>query len=45
MRWVLVSSGGKVFSTFTLPAGDRVWIATEGDRSLTTLAVPEEYSG
>jgi hypothetical protein len=40
-----LARGGKLFSAYTLTTGDRVWITTEGDRSLTTLAVPEEYTG
>jgi hypothetical protein len=40
-----LATGGKLFSAFTLLSGSRIWITTEGDRSLTLLTTPEEYIG
>ena len=33
----------RVFSRYTLPSGQRIWIITEWDRSYTTILLPEEY--
>jgi hypothetical protein len=33
----------RVLSAYTLEDGTRLWIITEGDRSATTILVPEEY--
>jgi predicted RNA-binding Zn-ribbon protein involved in translation (DUF1610 family) len=35
-------NGGRVVSCYTL-RGDRLWIITEADRSVTTLLTPDEY--
>lgn len=35
--------GFRILSAYTLPAGDRIWIITEADRSATTILLPEEY--
>ena len=35
--------GDRVLSSYTTSAGDRLWIITEADRSVTTLLLPEEY--
>lgn len=37
-----VSNGGRILSAFDTPLG-RIWIITEGDRSLTTVLTPDEY--
>lgn len=36
-------SGMRIFSSFDLPGGCRVWVITEADRSSTTLMLPAEY--
>lgn len=36
-------SGVQVLSSYETSAGDRLWIITEADRSVTTLLLPEEY--
>jgi hypothetical protein len=33
---------GRLFSAYNTPAG-RVWIISEGDRSVTTILLPHEY--
>ena len=35
--------GSRVFSSYRLPTGVKVWVITEADRSVTTLLLPEEY--
>jgi hypothetical protein len=37
-----LSNGYRIFSAFKLH-GQKVWIITEYDRSVTTLLLPEEY--
>ncbi|NMG32533.1 hypothetical protein [Aromatoleum evansii] len=34
---------GRLLSAYRLPGGERVWVITECDRSVTTLLRPEEY--
>jgi hypothetical protein len=36
-------AGMRVLSAYTLSTGERIWIITEADRSVTTLLTPEEY--
>jgi hypothetical protein len=38
-----VREGSRILSAYRLPAGQRIWVITEADRSLTTLLLPEEY--
>jgi hypothetical protein len=33
----------RIFSAYSLPGGERLWIITEADRRATTLLLPEEY--
>jgi hypothetical protein len=35
--------GLRVLSAYTLRNGVRIWLITEGDRSTTTILLPEEY--
>jgi hypothetical protein len=35
--------GFRLLSSYPLPGGERVWIITEADRSVTTLLLPEDY--
>jgi len=35
--------GFRLLSTYRTHAGDKLWIITESDRSVTTLLLPEEY--
>jgi hypothetical protein len=35
--------GFRLLSAYKTNAGDRLWIITEADRSLTTLLLPDEY--
>jgi hypothetical protein len=35
--------GWRVLSSYPLPTGQRVWVLTEADRSVTTLLRPEDY--
>jgi len=35
--------GFRLLSAYKINAGDRLWIITEADRSVTTLLLPEEY--
>lgn len=38
-----VAKGFRILSAYTTGAGDRIWIITEADRSVTTILLPEEY--
>ena len=38
-----VKNGGRVFSSYEIPGGERLWCITEWDRSVTTLLMPSEY--
>ncbi len=38
-----VTSGGRVFSAYSLPDGERVWVVTEASRESTTVLLPTEY--
>jgi hypothetical protein len=35
--------GGRVLSAYTTTQGQRFWIITEWDQSLTTVLLPEDY--
>ena len=35
--------GGRLMSSYTLKTGEKLWIITEADRSVTTLLLPLEY--
>lgn len=35
--------GFRLLSAYRTDAGDRLWIITEADRTVTTLLLPEEY--
>lgn len=35
--------GGRIFSSYLMPDGGKMWIITEADRSSTCLLLPEEY--
>lgn len=38
-----VEHGFRIFSAYRSPAGDRLWLITEADRSATTFLLPSEY--
>lgn len=38
-----VQHGFRLLSAYTTSAGERIWIITEADRSVTTILLPEEY--
>ena len=38
-----VRSFGRLLSAYTMATGQPVWVITEGDRSATTILLPEEY--
>ncbi len=39
-----LKEGFRLLSAYKLPdTGERIWIITEADRSITTLLLPEEY--
>ncbi len=38
-----LQTGARIFSSYLLARGERVWIITEADRSSTTLLLPDEY--
>lgn len=35
--------GDRLLSAYALPGGERVWVLTECDRSVTTILLPSEY--
>ena len=38
-----IRRGMRILSAYVLSTEERVWIITEGDRSSTTLLLPQEY--
>ena len=38
-----LKDGSRLLSCYRTPAGDRLYIITEWDRSMTTILLPEEY--
>ena len=40
---VSVEQGFRILSAYTTSAGDRMWVLTDADRSVTTLLLPHEY--
>ena len=38
-----LKDGSRLLSCYRTPAGDRLYIITEWDRSVTTIMLPEEY--
>ena len=38
-----LKDGSRLLSCYRTPAGDRLYIITEHDRSMTTILLPEEY--
>ena len=38
-----LKDGTRLLSCYRTPAGDRLYIITEHDRSMTTILLPEEY--
>ena len=39
----IASGQDRVFSAYNLPSGDRLWVITEWDRSVTTILRPDDY--
>lgn len=38
-----LDDGDRLLSAYALPGGERVWVLTECDRSVTTVLLPREY--
>jgi hypothetical protein len=38
-----LARGFRLLSAYTLHDGNKLWVITEGDRSATTVLLPEEY--
>ncbi len=38
-----VKQGFRILSAYTTSAGEKIWIITEADRSVTTILLPSEY--
>lgn len=38
-----LKNGGRLFSVYRSLQGDKFWIITEADRSVTTILLPEDY--
>ena len=38
-----LENGFRLLSAYRTQAGDKLWIITESDRSVTTLLLPAEY--
>ena len=38
-----VQKGFRILSAYTTSAGERIWVITEADRSMTTILLPSEY--
>lgn len=44
MNKAAIESGqDRVFSSYKLPSGDKLWVITEWDRSYTTILLPDDY--
>lgn len=39
----IASGQDRVFSSYLLPSGDKLWVITEADRSVTTILLPDDY--
>jgi hypothetical protein len=38
-----VQNGARILSAYSVRGGDKIWIITEWDRSVTTVLLPSEY--
>jgi hypothetical protein len=38
-----VAEGTRLLSAYTVASGEKLWVITEWDRSVTTFLLPEEY--
>jgi len=38
-----LANGLRLLSSYTTAAGDKIWVITEADRSVTTFLLPDEY--
>ena len=38
-----IGTGERILSAYLLASGERLWIITEADRSVTTILLPSEY--
>ena len=38
-----LKNGFRILSSYTLANGEKLWVITEADRSMTTILLPEEY--
>lgn len=38
-----VAEGTRLLSAYTVASGEKLWVITEWDRSVTTLLLPDEY--
>jgi hypothetical protein len=38
-----LAKGFRLLSSYRTTAGDKLWVITEADRSVTTILLPEEY--
>jgi len=38
-----LANGGRLLSAYKTTLGERIWVITEWDRSVTTLLLPDEY--
>lgn len=38
-----IMNGDRVLSAYTLSSGEKIWIITEADRSVTTILLPSDY--
>lgn len=39
----ITSGNDRVFSAYVMPSGDKLWVITEWDRSVTTVLLPDDY--
>jgi hypothetical protein len=39
----IVTGESRIFSAYSLVSGDRIWVITEWDRSVTTILLPDDY--
>lgn len=43
MNEAALKDGSRIFSVYNTSKGERLWVLTEGDRSVTTILLPEDY--
>jgi hypothetical protein len=43
MNVVALQQGRRIFSSYEMPGGEKLWLITESDRSVTTILMATDY--